>query len=388
MKKTIKIRAYVAANLGDDLFLEIICNRYSNNIFYLCGSKKFKKVYSKIPNLKYRCWDTTFIRIFCIFYRMIAKVFNYICKKKVVRIIATDDIVNSIYSKKSDYNVYVTGSGFMNLPEELETLPEKYEIEKIYYKRHPFIIGCNFGPFAHEEYLMMYKKLFSYASDLCFRDSYSLELFSKTSVARKAADIVFAYPIKTVKNQHRMIDKEYMLISIANLQKDNDSASDFQQEYINFIKDIVVNRTKEKKYTVLIGFSREQNDHNIILNILENMNDKKYNYMFCYPDISSIEAVSLFRDAKYVIATRYHAMILALIFKKPVCSICYNEKMKHVLEDIDKQAPSVSLEEIRELDYNKLIESKMYCINDQRLKELVSSSNMQFRELDRVLWKR
>ena len=63
MKKKVKLRAYAAANLGDDLFIELICKRYPDDTFFLCGSKKFRKIYKKIPNLKYKCWDYAYFRI-------------------------------------------------------------------------------------------------------------------------------------------------------------------------------------------------------------------------------------------------------------------------------------------------------------------------------------
>lgn len=386
MKKKVKLKAYAAANLGDDLFIELICNRYPNVQFYLCGSKKFYNIYGKIPNLKYRCWDTFRIRIWGVIYRLLRIVFNILFKNNPKVQISTDELLNNKYALYSDYNVYITGSGFMNSSDEFETLPEKYERELIYYKRHPFVIGCNFGPFAHKEYLEMYRQLFSYASDVCFRDKYSLQYFDNLKVVRTAADIVFSYPIESLKNINRLIDKEYMLISVANLKKDNDMASDFYEEYLKFVRNIIIIRSEQKKYTVLLGFSKEQNDDIAILSILKEVTNNKYLYNFCYPDISSSTVISLFRDAQNIIATRYHAMILALMFEKPVCTICYNEKINHVLEEVNMQDSIICLEDMGKLDYSKLIREKMCQIDQGLLKKLVKSSNEQFRELDKVLF--
>ncbi len=273
----------------------------------------------------------------------------------------------------------------MNSPDELDSLMDKYNRELNYYKLHPYIIGCNFGPFAHREYLDMYKALFSYASDICFRDNYSLQLFPNLNFARKAADIVFTYPTKIVQKQKRIVENEYMLISVANLRKDNDNASEFSQEYIEFVKRIVTERNKQKKYTVLVGFSREQSDDITILSILKDIDNCQNIYNFCYPDISSIEVLSLFRDATSIVATRYHAMILAFLFGKPVCSVCYNEKTLHVLEDMHMQDSGISLEDMKTLNYDSLIRKKMHEIDTRHLRNLINSANLQFKLLDKIL---
>lgn len=384
MKKKVKLRAYAAANLGDDLFIELICNRYPNDLFYLCGRKKFSKVYTRIPNLRYKCWDTFSVRIYSAIYRLFVKIFANIFKNKSIEY-STDEIMNNKYASIADINVYITGSGFMNSPDELDSLMDKYNRELNYYKLHPYIIGCNFGPFAHREYLDMYKALFSYASDICFRDNYSLQLFPNLNFARKAADIVFTYPTKIVQKQKRIVENEYMLISVANLRKDNDNASEFSQEYIEFVKRIVTERNKQKKYTVLVGFSREQSDDITILSILKDIDNCQNIYNFCYPDISSIEVLSLFRDATSIVATRYHAMILAFLFGKPVCSVCYNEKTLHVLEDMHMQDSGISLEDMKTLNYDSLIRKKMHEIDTRHLRNLINSANLQFKLLDKIL---
>lgn len=384
MKKRVKLRAYAAANLGDDLFIELICKKYPDDVFFLCGSKKNNKVYKKIPNLEYKCWDSICFRIYSLVYRFFMKLFVSKFKKESIEY-TTDELLNNKYASMADINVYITGSGFMNSPDEFDSLTDKYNRELNYYKLHPYVIGCNFGPFAYKEYLEMYRKLFSYASDLCFRDNYSLQLFPNLNRARKAADIVFNYPTESVQKQRRIVENEYMLISVANLKKDNDDASEFFQDYIEFIKRIVIERNKQKKYTVLVGFSREQKDDITILSILKDIDNCQYIYNFCYPDTPSREIISLFRDATNIIATRYHAMILALLFEKPVCSVCYNEKTQHVLEDIYMQDSGISLADMKRLDYESLIREKMHEIDKQHLRNLIESAKLQFKQLDEVL---
>src|SRR5699024_7019939 len=50
--KKILIRVYSATNLGDDLFIKILCNRYPSHKFYIIADKKHSKPFKSIPNLK------------------------------------------------------------------------------------------------------------------------------------------------------------------------------------------------------------------------------------------------------------------------------------------------------------------------------------------------
>lgn len=385
MKKRVKIKAYAAGNLGDDLFIELLCSRYPEVRFYLCGSKKFSDLYRKIPNLKYYSYDTNAVRIQMALYRLLANAVNCVCGREVLCQMTTDVARNKKYERKADVNVYIIGSGFMNSVEECEISDQKLSEERQYYKLHPYLLGCNFGPYAHDVYLEMYRELFQDTADLCFRDSYSLGLFSMVKTARMAADIVFCYPVEKVQLEHTHLPENYLLISVANLGKDRDEASGYITDYTEMLRRLVVDRNNRHLHTVFLGFSREQGDDLAIYDVLHDIQCPDLNHVYCYPDISSLQALSLFQNADYVIATRYHAMILALLFGKKVCPICYSEKMIHVLEDISPHAKCVTLQELKQLDISQIEYEKTVQIGEDQRKALVASANTQFRELDRVL---
>lgn len=380
MSKNVKLKAYSEGNLGDDLFLEIICARYPKAAFTLCGFKKFRNIYNKIPNLRYRCYDSFSVRLIS----KIKRIFNSLFGTKSNSMLVTEVAFEEKYSKAADVNVYITGSGFMNAESEFDTLPQKYLDEKNYYDRKPYLIGCNFGPFAHKEYLDMYTRLFALASDVCFRDSYSLSLFPDLDNVRYAPDVVFSYDTDHLTDISIDID-DYMLISAANLAKDKDSAAAYSDEYISMLRRIVAERNKHQKKTVFIAFSEAQGDLDVINQALDGIMDKNLNYVYSYPAVSSEFCLNLFKNASSVFATRYHAMVLGLLFEKKVCALCYNEKILHVLQDIDKNAPIISLDEIAEVTAEQIENEKMYQIDHNKLNEIVLLSKKQFAELDKVL---
>lgn len=384
MTKKVKLRAYVEGNLGDDLFLEIICRRYPNIDFFICGSKNLKKLYSKIRNARYISNDTISVRIEMFMHRTLVKIINHFSKKEVNNNYITDAAIEEKWSKKCDYNVLITGSGFMNDETEYESLRKKFIDEKRYYSRNPYLLGCNFGPFAHKEYLMMYQELFKETADLCFRDKYSADLFPMVKQARFESDIVFGYPIEEIEHIPSIFSEKYMLISVANIRKDKDRAVEYYDKYIEFLKRVIIKRNSLQQHTVFVCFSKSQNDDISISDVLDGIRNTQYNHVYSYPEISSDQILRLFYDADSVIASRYHAMILGVLFKKPVCAICYNEKVEHVLDDIDITSPRLHLEELEKLKSEDL-DNKFLTISDGMWKKLRESSNRQFQELDKVL---
>lgn len=57
--KKILIKAYTQLNLGDDLFIKILCERYENTEFYLFATPEYKNLKGiKTNNLKILYNDT------------------------------------------------------------------------------------------------------------------------------------------------------------------------------------------------------------------------------------------------------------------------------------------------------------------------------------------
>lgn len=378
----VKVKGYFQGNLGDDLFLELLCERYSEHQFIVCGWKRNKEVYSHIKNVKFIAMDGILSRIEAFLYRRFIQIIKLCNKAKSPIEYLTEEYIEQKWENKCDCNVLITGSGFCNDKDEFDTLPEKYIKEQEYYKKSPYVIGCNFGPFYYDEYYDMYKILFRSTSDLCFRDKYSANLFSSIPQSRCEADIVLAYPIERIETDNSRTDKEYMLISVANLKKDRDIASFYYDDYISFIRRVIQWNTSHNRRTVLVGFSEEQYDGDTIRSVLSGINHSENVNVALYPRESSIEILQLFSNASDVLATRYHAMILGILFKKRIYSINYNEKVGHVIDDFEPNVPRINLDDLRTITGDKLA-NYGFTISTERLLELRLSAERQFLELDK-----
>ncbi len=389
MKKKVKLRGYFSGNLGDDLLVEIISSRYTNTLFYICGPKIYKNLYTLYPNVLYKPYDGMLLRVFLAIRRYWEKTYQKRILKRVdYQQESTDAVIDEYWSKRANVNVIITGSGFVNSADEgISAISRKMATESVYFNRHPFILGCNFGPYTYIEYLEMYQKLFTNANDICFRDKHSASLFPNANNVRYEADIVFGYPFSKIHQTPTSFEKStaYWLISIANIKKDNDMASAYYDDYVNMISRIVSERAANKLYTLLVGFSINQEDDKTIQEILEHVNCAHYVHHLCYPLDSAESVLGYFSHAEAIVATRYHAMVLGFLFQKKTCTISYNEKAAHSLDLIDPLCPYIKLEELNTVRRQKDLEEKMYEISQERLDFLCKSADRQFWALDQVL---
>ena len=70
------IRAFVMGNLGDDLFIITLCNRYPHEKFVMCGEKTYRHIFSSVENLTYVTTDTFFHKWFMRVRNIVPKLLN------------------------------------------------------------------------------------------------------------------------------------------------------------------------------------------------------------------------------------------------------------------------------------------------------------------------
>ena len=98
VKDRVHITAFIAGNLGDDLFIKILCERYGNTDFVLAGPGKFKVLFKDITNLNYIC-DDTFGK------KVTSRLLNYRRKLAGKKSIYRDKSVNNRLAKK--YKIHI-----------------------------------------------------------------------------------------------------------------------------------------------------------------------------------------------------------------------------------------------------------------------------------------
>lgn len=384
------VNAYLENNLGDDLFFEILKNRYKGNKFYVMSSSIKKEDDIVVYKNKF-----------------INKVIQRFELKKLI-------------TNKCDIIVSIGGSMYMEQKNDTN--------RKFFLGRKPYyILGSNFGPYHSETYFNNAHKFFEKAEDVCFRDKYSYNLFSDIPAVRYAPDIIFSLDVEKLLNN--TIEKVKDNINVNNIKedkdnynkaniKDNKKDSDklhakraifsiiscknkLDEKYEENYRQAIIEMTKRLindgyKITYM-SFCKNENDELAIEEILNKLNENTNqnstrennlrDFIETYYYRGNIkEALEVIYSSDIIVGTRFHATILGLLLNKTVMPIIYSDKTKHVLEDLNFKGKTVDIRELDNYNIEELFENENmnYKLN---VKKIRKEAELQFKELDKVLKK-
>lgn len=356
-KKKVYLKAYMMKNLGDDLFLKMFVDRYSdkNTIYLYTGSEYKKMLNGKIIACK---------NIFTILFNKILKLITR--KKKDIQ---------SILYKKSDVVVQIGGSLFMENSDS--NYKENVKIEYPHNSKY-YILGSNFGPYRSETFLNTYKEIFKNAEDVCFRDEYSYNLFKDLSNVRYTSDIIYGLDISRVKN----VNNKKVVISV--IDCDTKVGNEYKNDYEEKIKETIYYFISKGYEIVLMSFCKLENDEIAITDIYEKLDTNIKNKVSTYFYRGNIEeALNILGKSSIIMGSRFHANILGLILEKTVIPIAYSDKTLNALKDINFQGKVVDIRKINEFKPEDLSDEDLnYKIS---VKNQIKSAEKQFEVLDKEL---
>ncbi|WP_339316212.1 polysaccharide pyruvyl transferase family protein [Oceanobacillus sp. FSL W7-1304] len=357
--KKVMVYAYTKFNLGDDLFLKILFERYPNTNFVLFTQKKYRAIF-KHNNVKILSSDN-----------LILRGFNYISRR-----INKNYTINKIISKSCDASVYIGGSIFQQRDNWKVQINNR---KNLLNENQPFyVLGANFGPFNNENYYLEYKKLISKYEDICFRDTYSYKLFKDLNNVRMGDDIVFSLN----KNKTYRNDKNIVISVIKPSYRPY--LSEYDDLYYKKIKDTSIEFIKKGYKITLMSFCKHEGDEEAIGEILKTIPQKYSHYIEPYNYRGNIEqSLDVISSSSLVIGTRFHAMILGWLFNKPVVPIVYSEKMTNVMKDVGFSGLYTDFNSIDQLDPVDIVKSMETNFVDITVQ--IENSEKHFKELDKLL---
>ncbi|MBT2216475.1 polysaccharide pyruvyl transferase family protein [Virgibacillus dakarensis] len=248
--------------------------------------------------------------------------------------------IRQLIANKCSAIVHIGGSIFMQ-----KESWNQLRINKSMVRDKPyFVLGANFGPFTDELFYKQHYELFKGYTDICFRDNYSYELFKNLDNVRKADDIVFQ-----LDSRHPVKIEKYIVISVIK-PSFRKNLSDCDDIYFQKIKDITVYFINNGYEVTLMSFCGNEGDQEAIDKIAKIIPSEKRDSVRKYYYKSNVtEALKVISSSSYVIATRFHAMILGWLYNKPVFPISYSEKMNNVMADIGYRGSYIDLKRIQSL---------------------------------------
>lgn len=356
--KRIYVRYYDQNNLGDDLFVRILSDRYTNPLVI----RKAFNSGSYAPSNARVIQEG----------RMTS-----IVDKVLSRLLKTRFFLSMPTIRSTDLLVYIGGSLFMdNAPFSYWAREEKfYKSINIPY----YILGSNIGPVSTKEFIKILERIFRNAQDVCFRDTSSYALLKDAPTTRVATDIAFSLNTNLID---KVSKEKTAVFSIIDAYKkfDDITAKKYDQTIIDMTNQLLL----EDYEVTYMSFCKDEGDENAIYRILGHFegNVKIKCYMY---ENNLDEALGILAKNEMVIASRFHATILGLLFGKKVLPIAYSDKTTNILNDMGFKGPIV---DIRKIDtfYGKKFELSKLQVND--VTSQVKLAEKQFQELDKVLKRR
>lgn len=363
--KRVFIHAYAAGNLGDDLLIRILCERYPKTRFVICADSSYKKRYADLKNLRVFSPDDKLVRY---------------TDRILKRIKHCDNGMWKLLLKSSCAAVHIGGSVFVQHQDDF-TPAYHLDCQLRNLSRRLYVVGANFGPYTDENYYHLYKRLLSSYEGVCFRDKYSKKLFKDLPNVRYAPDVVFNY-----RQTEKTATKKQVLFSVVYLDNRGGkySISQYAEEYYNLMAGMA-EQCIERDYTVkFVSFCRMQEDEKAVRIIIDRMDEKykKAVSTFFY-DMDEKECVSQFFESELVVGTRFHSIILGWLAEKRVLPVVYDRKTLHTLEDLGVE-DYILLEDLEKIHAEEAVEN-LTGRDVMDVKELKNKAGLQFADLDRLL---
>lgn len=342
-RKNVLVSAYFAKNVGDDLFLKLLFERYENvNWYLLTADQQYKMIFKNYPHVNiiplYR--EIGHINMFIMF----SKLFNHF--------------------KKYDAFVMIGGSIFMQNEDWQKTYSLRIEIMKLLKKYHipSYIIGANFGPYQDKAFKEKYFNHFKSYTGICFRDLYSYQLFDQLDNVVVAPDAVFTLNRTEIKP-----NKKYIGISPIYLHN-RVELRPYEKQYYFKHKEIIQYYV-ERNYTVrLFSFCQYEGDLRGITEIMNLVTEEMKQDIEVINYTGNLNNfLQQFQACSVIIGTRFHSLILAMKFKQRFLPIIYSDKIVNSLKGIGIENLGYFIHDIYklkvkniEVEYNDVIGHTIY----------------------------
>lgn len=367
MKNDVLLFACIEKNIGDDLFIKTLCDRYPNTNFIISKDAKYGSI-REIDNLKF----SLALKYWSLLNSIVGRnMFRRIIKK-------TGCLFLKILIGSHDYGIMIVGNAFKNYCYEgswqIKWLEDRRKLTNKFY-----LISTNFGPFYDNRWVSDCKKIFENIDDVCFRDEKSYYYFQSLRNVRFAPDAIFSMDCKKNGNHDKRI-----VISVI------DCSFPFREDWIkNCTNDYeykmieIADYFTDNGYEVVLFNSNAKQDEPASYRIKEGSRNKKKIQIYNY-DGNIEDAIDLLSCSSLIVGTRLHTVILSLLLNVPVFPIVYDIKLLGVLNSCGFTEEYIDIKDISKITLEEIInsiEKYSFVLDDSFIK----LSNQQFEEIDKVL---
>lgn len=342
--------AYTKTNLGDDIFLKMISEKYKDVEFFI-----------NIPNVNDR------------------KIFGGIDNVSFIENESDNRNLENINVDEYDAFVYIGGSIFIESERALGSR-KKFNsfITRCNEKNKPFFyISSNFGPYKSLEYFGLSQETMKLCSDICFRDKYSFDLFSDISSVRYAPDLIFSYDVGKV-----VTEKESVGISVIDFEIRDDLAS-YSKKYFRLLANSINSYVRNGKKIYLFSFCEYEGDESGIEKLISYLDKEIIRNVEIIKYTGDVdEFMKVYKKMEYMICTRFHSMILSVNCNHKIYCVSYSKKMNNVAEDLGF---NIEIKNIKDLDSDFIQINDFRKVQDDIMKYCKEGAQKQFDEFDKFV---
>lgn len=337
--QTVIIHGIHTLNVGDDLFFHIVRNRYPNVRFVMVASDAYKRTFGER-------WDGIIVTE----KNFMSKVSSAI--GKLFKIPSAAMLYAWLLVRyRVDLFMIVGGSLFMEGKSRMPSFISGIcKMRKLRPKLKITIIGSNFGPCYTEQWKAVVGSALKKVDDICFRDEPSFNEFSYLPNVRWANDIVMHLkPLIGVPKERAVC------VNIRSV--DNwPSLKPYKEQYLNMVKEFIY-FFQYKGYSIkLISFCKEYGDNEITFSLYDMLENKESVEIYYY-DGDLDKTLDLISRSEFMIGTRFHAIVLGLIYNLKVLPISYSVKTENMLKSYNLWKESFDFGKFCSSDFQSLYDS-------------------------------
>lgn len=364
------LKFYSENNFGDDLLLYIFLNNISKKKIYTIAKSDYKKWGKKFNNLRVINRDN-----------IIFRVVNYI----LFHIFQTP--IEYILMKLCDINVYLGGSIFIE-NEDRRKNDFAWWNKFISCGNKVFLMGTNFGPYYTDQYREFFGNTFRKCEDVCFREKESYDIFSEASTScRLVSDLAFSLNINDFDNEIKspeIIKGKYAVINVMDIRGKEFSNETSHEVYLEYVLKIIKKFQEKNIHCVLLAMCESEGDILVCKDIYSRCNSSMTKLVTYKGNIGEI--VKLLKNSEYIIASRFHAIVLGYILRKPIYAILYSSKSLNLIIENHLNIAYVRLDELNiGVSVEKLYEVLKMPIDYKNSDYLVKNAQSNFNKLAECL---
>lgn len=338
------LNGYFYRNLGDDLFFHIIADRYPEHQFYAMIHGDHAEAYKGVSNVKILPQTKALRGLDKILYKLSPSMSLYARR-----------------GKKLDASILIGGSMFQEIHDDGSDIGRVEQMPKNY--NNLFIMGINYGPAKTETYRQAVKDYLASATDVCFRDKTSYDLFADLPNTRLGSDIVFGVELLCPKAE---TTEPTCVISVMDFGAKPTLAA-YKEDYLTFLKGQVLAQQALSRKVILVSFSQAEGDEKGIRELMERLpeDSRQKAETLYYNGTNWREICKTISGASMLIATRFHSVVLGLCYGVPTVAISYSNKTTQLLKDLKLEQAAILPEQLCNTHAVSIIES----VDVSKLKE-------------------